>query len=74
MFALVRTRANAERLTGLGAKNVHILEADITDVKALKVIFVHHLQAQELTRDLIFPDCSSRSERTHRRLIGLSGQ
>lgn len=36
MFALVRTKANAQKLLDLGAKNVHILESDITDVKALK--------------------------------------
>ena len=38
MFALVRTKTNAQKLIELGAKNLHILEADITDVKALKVI------------------------------------
>lgn len=36
VFALVRTKSNAQQLTELDARNVHILEADITDVKALK--------------------------------------
>ena len=42
VFALVRSRDNDRKLVEMGAKNVHILEADITDVKALKVIPVHH--------------------------------
>jgi saccharopine dehydrogenase-like NADP-dependent oxidoreductase len=46
IFALVRTKANTQKLAELGTKNVHILEADITDVKALKVIYVFHRQAR----------------------------
>jgi saccharopine dehydrogenase-like NADP-dependent oxidoreductase len=42
VFALVRSKANEQKLVEMGAKNVHIIEADITDVKALKVISVHH--------------------------------
>jgi hypothetical protein len=42
VFALVRSRKNDQKLVEMGAKNVHILEADITDVKALKVIYIHH--------------------------------
>lgn len=42
VFALVRTKANSQKLFELNAKNVHVLEADITDVKALKVIFNVH--------------------------------
>jgi len=37
VFALVRSRKNDQKLVEMGAKNVHILEADITDVKALKI-------------------------------------
>jgi len=36
VFALVRTRTNTQKLAQLSTKNVHILEADITDVNALK--------------------------------------
>ena len=37
VFALVRSQSSAESLRGLGKKNVHVLEADITDFAALKV-------------------------------------
>lgn len=37
VFALVRSKATANKLTELGKRNVHIIEADITDNKALKV-------------------------------------
>lgn len=39
VFAVVRNKGNAKGLAALGgtAKNVHILEADVTDVAALKV-------------------------------------
>ncbi|KAG2365533.1 hypothetical protein BDR07DRAFT_1449804 [Suillus spraguei] len=36
VFALVRSEATANRLVELGRRNVHIIEADITDNKALK--------------------------------------
>jgi len=36
VFALVRDRQTSTRVTALGRSNVHILEADITDFKALK--------------------------------------
>jgi saccharopine dehydrogenase-like NADP-dependent oxidoreductase len=44
VFALVRSKANSQKIAGLGAKNVHVLEADITDVKALKVISGNNCQ------------------------------
>lgn len=37
VFALVRSLATSQKLVDLKAKNVHILQADITDVPALKV-------------------------------------
>jgi saccharopine dehydrogenase-like NADP-dependent oxidoreductase len=37
VFALVRSKATADKLAELGRPNVHIIEADITDNKALKV-------------------------------------
>jgi hypothetical protein len=37
VFALVRSKNNANKLTELRRHNVHIIEADITDNKALKV-------------------------------------
>jgi hypothetical protein len=40
VFALVRSKTNSQKLTELGAANVHIFEADITDVKALKVRYM----------------------------------
>jgi len=36
IFALVRSEATANKLTDLGRHNVHIIQADITDNKALK--------------------------------------
>lgn len=36
IFALVRNEATANKLVELGRRNVHIIEADITDNKALK--------------------------------------
>lgn len=36
VFALVRSKATANKLAELGRHNVHIIEADITDNKALK--------------------------------------
>ncbi|KAG2155705.1 hypothetical protein DEU56DRAFT_724660 [Suillus clintonianus] len=36
VFALVRNKATATKLEELGRHNVHIIEADITDTKALK--------------------------------------
>lgn len=43
VFALVRTKANSQKLLELDAKNVHVLEADITDVKALKVTDIQYV-------------------------------
>jgi hypothetical protein len=37
IFALVRSKSTANRLVKLGRPNVHILEADITNTKDLKV-------------------------------------
>lgn len=37
VFAIVRTKNNSQSLTDMKAKNVHIIEANITDFKALKV-------------------------------------
>ena len=37
LFAIVRNKANATKLEELGRSNIHILEADVTDYKALKV-------------------------------------
>ncbi|KAJ8587792.1 NAD(P)-binding protein [Rhizopogon salebrosus TDB-379] len=37
IFALVRSKSTANRLVGLGRPNVHILEADITNTKDLKL-------------------------------------
>ncbi|KAL5524047.1 hypothetical protein ACEPAG_8220 [Sanghuangporus baumii] len=36
VFGLVRNKKTADKLVALGRRNVHILEANITDVKALK--------------------------------------
>ncbi|KAL5507014.1 hypothetical protein ACEPAH_6470 [Sanghuangporus vaninii] len=36
VFGLVRNKKTAGKLVALGRRNVHILEADVTDVKALK--------------------------------------
>ncbi|KZP11088.1 NAD(P)-binding protein [Athelia psychrophila] len=37
VFALVRSLSTSQKLSALDAKNVHILQADITDVAALKI-------------------------------------
>ncbi|KZP04396.1 hypothetical protein FIBSPDRAFT_941025 [Athelia psychrophila] len=37
VFALVRSLSTSQKLAALDAKNIHILQADITDVAALKI-------------------------------------
>lgn len=36
VFAIVRKKATETKLVELGRKNIYVLEADITDVKALE--------------------------------------